>query len=121
MDGGYLLVQYGGALSAATLLGPGQLPVLRRRSEPVPQLRLQSRAMSTGAPESSLWDALRGALVTRALAIVADLGVPEALTGGPVSVQKLSCMLDAEPEALHRLLRALASDGIFIEIQAGVF
>ena len=35
--------------------------------------------MSNRAPESDLWDALRGALVTRALGIVSDLGIPQKL------------------------------------------
>src|SRR5262249_34004372 len=83
--------------------------------------QLQCARMSTRAPEASLWDALRGALVTRALAIVADLGVPEAVADGPMPVQELAGELGADTDALHRLLRALASDGIFVETEPGVF
>ena len=39
--------------------------------------------MTNRAPESQLWDVLRGALGTRALSIVADLGVAQALAQGP--------------------------------------
>jgi len=77
--------------------------------------------MSTRAPESQLWDALRGALVTRALAIVADLGVPKALAQGPRAVEDLGREVGADPDALHRLLRALASDGVFAEEAPGTF
>ena len=77
--------------------------------------------MSTRAPESQLWDALRGALVTRALAIVADLGIPRALADGPRSVEDLAQEVGAEPDTLHRLLRALASDGIFEEEERRIF
>ena len=77
--------------------------------------------MSTRAPESSLWDALRGALVTRAVAIVAELGIPEALAHGPKSVDELAREVGADPDTLHRLLRALASDGIFVEVEPGTF
>jgi hypothetical protein len=77
--------------------------------------------MSTRAPESQLWDLLRGALATRALGIVADLGVAEALAGGPRPVEELARELGADPDILHRLLRALASDGIFAEEEPGVF
>jgi O-methyltransferase domain len=77
--------------------------------------------MSTRAPESQLWDALRGPLVTRALAIVADLGVPEALAGGPRPVEQVAREVGADRETLHRLLRALASDGIFAEDEPGTF
>jgi len=77
--------------------------------------------MSEAAPESILWDALRGALATRALAVVADLGVAAALADGPRPVAELAAELGADTDTLHRLLRALASDGIFAEEQAGVF
>jgi O-methyltransferase domain/Dimerisation domain len=77
--------------------------------------------MSTRAPESDLWDALRGALVTRALAIVSDLGIPQALTEGPRPVTDLARETGADPDTLHRLLRALASDGVFAEEEPGVF
>ena len=77
--------------------------------------------MSTRAPESNLWDGLRGSLVTRALAVVADLGVAEALAAGPRPVDELAREVGADPDALHRLLRALASDGIFAEDEPGTF
>jgi SAM-dependent methyltransferase len=77
--------------------------------------------MSTRAPESQLWDALRGALVTRALAIVADLGVPKALAQGSRPVEDVAREVGADPDTLHRLLRALASDGIFDEEEPGTF
>jgi hypothetical protein len=77
--------------------------------------------MSTRAPESQLWDLLRGALATRALSIVADLGVPEALARGPRPVDELARELGADPDTLYRLLRALASDGVFAEEEPGVF
>ncbi len=67
--------------------------------------------MSTRAPQATLWDSLRGALVTRTLAVVADLGVPEALADGPRDVDDLAREAGADPDTLHRMLRALASDG----------
>ena len=66
---------------------------------------------------SELWDFLRGALMTKALAAVVDAGVPEALAGGPQPVTAL----DGDPDTLQRLLRALASDGVFRETDPGVF
>lgn len=66
---------------------------------------------------SELWDFLRGALMTKALAAVVDAGVPEALADGPQPVSELG----SDPDTLHRLLRALASDGVFRETDPGVF
>jgi hypothetical protein len=71
--------------------------------------------------EAILWDLLRGALAARALAIVADLGVAEALASGAKHVGELSRERGTDAETLHRMLRALASDGVFAEEQRGVF
>jgi hypothetical protein len=77
--------------------------------------------MSEVAPEERLWDVLRGALTTRTLGIVSELGIPQALADGPRSVDELARDAGADEDALHRLLRALASDGIFAEDDRGVF
>jgi hypothetical protein len=77
--------------------------------------------MSAANPEGQLWDLLRGALATRALAIAADLRVPGALTGGPRPVEEVAREVGADPDTLHRVLRALASDGVFVEEEPGVF
>jgi hypothetical protein len=70
---------------------------------------------------TDLWDALRGGLVTRALALAAEHGVAHALLDGPRSVDELAATSGADPDVLHRVLRALASDGIFEEVEPGVF
>ncbi|HEX3266790.1 MAG TPA: methyltransferase [Gaiellaceae bacterium] len=77
--------------------------------------------MSARSPETVLWDFLRGALMTRALGQVADLDVAEALADGPVAVADLADTVGADRDTLHRLLRALASDGVFAETEPGVF
>jgi len=77
--------------------------------------------MSVRAAHSHIWDMLRGALATRALAIVSDLGIADALVGGPRPVAELAREVGADEDVLHRLLRALASDGVFEETEPGVF
>jgi hypothetical protein len=77
--------------------------------------------MSEVAPESTIWELLRGALATRTLGIVAGLGIPQALAAGPRSVEELARDAGADPDALRRLLRALASEGVFAEEERGVF
>lgn len=71
--------------------------------------------------EGVIWDALRGALVTRALGLAADLRVAQALMGRPQSYETLARERGVDADALYRVLRALASDGIFEEIEPGVF
>jgi len=77
--------------------------------------------MSPRAPESQLWNMLRGGLATRALALAADLRVADALAAGPRPVEALALEVGADPDTLHRILRALASDGVFAEDEPGVF
>jgi hypothetical protein len=71
--------------------------------------------------EEIIWNALRGALVTRALGLAADLQVAQALSAGPRSSADLAREREVDADALHRVLRALASDGIFEELEPGVF
>lgn len=70
---------------------------------------------------TDVWDGLRGGLTTRALGLAAEHGVSHALAGGPRSVDELAAQSGADPDVLYRLLRALASDGIFEEIEPRVF
>ena len=77
--------------------------------------------MSEVTPEVRLWNLIRGALGTRALAVVAELRVADAVAGGPRSAAEVAHEVGADPDTLHRLLRALASDGVFAEEAPGVF
>jgi hypothetical protein len=74
--------------------------------------------LSAGA---RMYDLMRGALVTRALGIVAELRIADALVGGPQPVAELAERTGANADSLHRILRALASDGVFAEVSPGVF
>jgi O-methyltransferase domain len=73
------------------------------------------------SPEEQLWKLQRGALAARALGIVAELGIADALADGPRPVAKLAERSGADEDTLYRLLRALASDGVFAEGAPGTF
>jgi hypothetical protein len=77
--------------------------------------------MSERAPEALLWDFLRGAMMTRAIGIAADLGIADALADGPRPVEDVAREAGADADTLYRLLRALASDGVFAEEDRGTF
>ncbi|HEY3017956.1 MAG TPA: methyltransferase [Gaiellaceae bacterium] len=77
--------------------------------------------MSDRPPEARLWDLLRGAMGTKALGIAADLHVADALAEGPRPVAELAEEAGVNAGTLHRILRALASDGVFAEAEPGVF
>jgi O-methyltransferase domain len=77
--------------------------------------------VSERAPEGLLWDFVRGATMTQALALVCELGIPGALASGPRHVADLAREANVDEDALHRVLRALASDGVFAEQEGRVF
>jgi hypothetical protein len=70
---------------------------------------------------SDLWEVMRGGLATRALALAADLRIAHLLADGPRPVSELARETGADADTLHRVLRALASDGLFAETEPGVF
>lgn len=56
---------------------------------------------------------------TKALATAADLGVADALAAGPRTATDLAEAVEADPDALDRLLRLLASLGFFRHDRSG--
>jgi hypothetical protein len=77
--------------------------------------------VSANAPDETLWNLLRGPLTARATAMVSDLRVADALADGPRPVDELAREVGADAETLYRLMRALASDGVFAEDEPRVF
>ena len=68
-----------------------------------------------------LLDLLGGFLRTQALHAVAVLGVADLVGEEPVTVEDLAVQVEAEPSALHRVMRVLASNGVFSEAAPGAF
>jgi O-methyltransferase len=68
-----------------------------------------------------VWQLLYGAIATRAAGVVAGLGVADALASGPRPVAEVAKEVGADPDTLERYLRALASDGVFAEVEPGVY
>jgi O-methyltransferase domain len=77
--------------------------------------------MSDLPPEARVWSLVRGGLTARATALAAELGVADALAGGARPIAEVAQDVGADPDALHRVPRALASDGVFAEAEPGVF
>lgn len=61
-----------------------------------------------------------GYRLSAALAVAADLGLSDELAAGPRSSGDLAAAVSADPDNLHRLLRALAAAGVYSE-QDGLF
>ena len=66
----------------------------------------------TPAPASMLEMILAG-WTSQAVTVAAELGVADALAHGPLAIDELATRVDADADALRRLLRALISRGIF--------
>ncbi|MER8011769.1 methyltransferase [Streptomyces sp. NPDC094149] len=69
----------------------------------------------------SLLEMVQGAMLSQAIYAAAQLRVAEALQGGPLPVAEVAERVGAHPETLGRLLRLLASNGIFAERKDGRF
>jgi O-methyltransferase domain/Dimerisation domain len=65
--------------------------------------------------------AITGYQVSQALHVAATLEIADALEAGPLAVDELARTVGANPDALYRLLRALARAGVFEERDNRVF
>src|SRR6202012_3057996 len=54
-----------------------------------------------------------GAWVAQAVQAAAELGIADAWGDGPLSIDELALRVEADPDALERLLRALLTRGVF--------
>ena len=72
-------------------------------------------------PPVRMVELLGGFRVSQALYAAAALGVPDQLVAGPAPVEALAGQVGAHAPSLHRLLRTLASVGVFTEPEPSVF
>jgi hypothetical protein len=77
--------------------------------------------MSELPPGVQLGQMITAALSTQAVYVAAKLGIADRLANGPKSVDDLAREVQANPAALYRLLRTLASTGTFTEAKPRVF
>jgi methyltransferase family protein len=63
-------------------------------------------------PQMVLMQMWSGYLLSRALHVVAELGVADLLGAGPKSAQELAAATGTHADALARLLRMLAAHGV---------
>lgn len=77
--------------------------------------------MNIPTPESRLAPLIGGYVVTQAIYVAAKLKLADHLAGGPKTPAALAKAVGAVPDNVYRLLRALASLGIFAEQPDGKF
>jgi hypothetical protein len=77
---------------------------------------------STGLPPyAAVLRMALGAWVAQALYVAARLGIADHLNAGPKTADELAAATGAQPRELYRVLRALASVGVFAEGEDGRF
>ena len=78
-------------------------------------------ADSSVAHRATLRDLLGGFLRTQAIAVAAHLGVADIVGDEPISSDQLASQVGADGPSLYRVLRLLASLGIFSEVEPRAF
>lgn len=78
-------------------------------------------AFDTGSPRDALTQMINGYQVSQALHVAATLGIADLLKDGPKTVDELAQTTDTDRSALSRLLRALASVGVFRDIDGSIY
>jgi C-methyltransferase len=99
----------GEAKSATTKVPPAKLA---RAVEWIRHYLHRLHQRLTPAPAAML-EMIVATWTSQAITVAAQLGVADALTNGPLAIEELATRVGADADALHRLLRALISRGIF--------
>ncbi|AFM16939.1 hydroxyneurosporene-O-methyltransferase [Mycolicibacterium chubuense NBB4] len=69
----------------------------------------------------ALLELATGAWTTQVLYVAAKLGIADRIAKAPACAADLATQLGADPDALHRLMRAMASRGVLRERRDGTF
>jgi O-methyltransferase domain/Dimerisation domain len=79
------------------------------------------QAATSAAPAQTIMQMLVSGWLSKAICVAAQLGIADLLKKGGQHYEVLATYANADPRSLYRLLRALASFGIFAETEAGCF
>lgn len=82
---------------------------------------LAQQSLRPTADATALRQLVMGFRTTQLLYVAARLGIADHLHEGPRTAEELAAIVHADADALYRLLRALASLGIFAEHANGTF
>lgn len=72
-------------------------------------------------PQEQLMKFIVGKWISKPLYVAAELGIADMLAGGPKSIQDLTIESKTHSTSLYRMMRALASVGIFSETKDQIF
>lgn len=72
-------------------------------------------------PFAGVLDLTMGFAVSQTIFVAARLGIADVLAAGPLTAGQIAERIDADPDAVHRLLRVLATQHIFRQRRDGRF
>lgn len=90
-------------------------------SRPVDVAPNPAQGTQTAPPEQLILQMAVGKWVSQALKVAAELGVADVLADGAKDADEIARRTASHPDALYRLLRALAAMGVFQELPARRF
>jgi len=73
------------------------------------------------APQETMLNLISGFWVVRSIYLAAELGITDCFDDQPKTITQLAAATNTDPRSLYRLLRALASVGIFTEVSDQCF
>ena len=82
---------------------------------------LESTSETVKPAEAVVTEIMLGSLASQALYVGAKLGIADQLANGPKPVEELAKATETDAPSLYRVLRALASLGVFAEHENQVF
>jgi predicted O-methyltransferase YrrM len=82
---------------------------------------MDNRSQTTVSPREALRQSIDGYQLSQCLYVAAKLAIADGLKAGPKHVEELAQASGAQPNALGRVLRALASAGVFRRLPDGQF
>ncbi len=85
------------------------------------QDRLGIKTTSDKLPSRTLFEMVKSYWVSQSVYVAAKLGVADLLNTGPKNSDELADATGTHPRSLYRLMRALASIGLFVEDENGRF
>ncbi|OEJ30932.1 methyltransferase [Streptomyces subrutilus] len=106
-----------------TTVSPDPRTATTLTTAPAVNVNFDVASGDTAAPQSAmrLRELVFGAAIAAAVRAAARLGVADALGDAPATSDDLAAAVNAAPQPLHRLLRALSCHGIFAETPDGAF
>ena len=70
----------------------------------------------TQQPHEVIWTLTNAVVVSSGIHVVAELGVADHIGAEPINVTELASRCGADPDALDRVLRLLATHGVFSDV-----